>query len=113
MPFVSINAAMPISEAKMDVIQKEIGRIIALIPGKTIDNCMTQIVGDANMFMSGGPKKAVYCEVRVYGPAPKESKDNVVAALDELFQTELGCEKMYVNFVESTEWGNGGSDAKK
>ena len=106
MPFVSINAGMPVSEAKMDKIQQEIGRIIALIPGKTIDNCMTQIQGTANMFMSGGPKKTVYCEVRVFGPAPRESKAAVMVELNELFKSELGCEKLYVNFVESTEWGN-------
>ena len=109
MPFVSVNSAMPVSEQKMDVIQKEIGRIIALIPGKTIDNCMTKIEGGSHMFMSGAAAKAIFCEVRVYGEAPKDSKTAVVKELHDLFVDELGAEKVYINFVESKEWGSGGS----
>ena len=109
MPFVSVKSAMPVSEEKMDTLQKEIGRIIALVPGKTIDNCMTQIEGDAHIFMSGKPAKVVFCEVRMYGEAPKESKAQVAQELDVLFANELGAQKAYVNFMESTEWGVGGN----
>ena len=107
MPFVSISAAMPVSEEKIDKLQKEIGRIITLIPGKTIDNCMTKIEGGAHIFMSGAPAKAVFCEVRVFGEAPRKSKADVVAELYTLFADELGAEKVYTNFIESREWGNG------
>jgi len=108
MPFVSVKAAAPVSAEKMDSLQKEIGRIIALIPGKTIDNCMTEIAGDARMFMSGKPAKAVFCEVRMYGEAPKEAKAQVVQELQALFTGELAAEKVYINFSESHEWGSNG-----
>lgn len=107
MPFVSIHAGMAVSEGKMERLQKEIGRIIALIPGKTIDNTMTKIEGGAQMFMSGKPAKAVFCELRLFGAAPKESKVEVVAELNKLLVEELGAEKVYINFQEFFEWGNG------
>ena len=106
MPFVAVHATMPINEAKMDTLQKEIGRIIALIPGKTIDNCMTKIEGGAHMFMSGKPANSVFCEVRMFGIAPKESKVKVSVELDTLFKQELGADKVYTNYIESDEWGS-------
>ena len=107
MPYVSVNTSMPVCEAKLDTLQKEIGRIITLIPGKTIDNCMTHIAGGAHIYMSGAPAKAVFCEIRVFKPAPREGKAGVVAALHALFTQELGAEKVYINFIESEEWGSG------
>ena len=108
MPFVSVKAAATVSSEKMNTLQQEIGRIIALIPGKTIDNCMTNIQGEAAMFMSGTPAKAVFCEVRMYGEAPKEAKAQVTSELQALFTKELAAEKVYINFMESREWGSNG-----
>ena len=107
MPFVSVSTAMPTPKETMNTLQQEIGRIIALIPGKNIDNCMTRIEGGADIFMSGAAAKAVFCEVRVYGEAPKDSKAAVVAELHALFTTQLGAEKVYTHFIESKEWGSG------
>lgn len=108
MPFVSVKATATVSTDKMNTLQKEIGRIIAIIPGKTIDNCMTSIEGGAHMFMSAKPAKAVFCEVRMYGEAPKEAKAQVTAELQALFTNELEAEKVYINYLESTEWGSNG-----
>ena len=106
MPYVSISSAMPVSDEKKDVIQKEIGKLITMIPGKTIDNCMTKIEGGSSMFMSGKPSKTVFCEVRLRGAAPKESKKQFLGELYQLFINELGAEKVYTNFLEFDEWGN-------
>ena len=108
MPFVSICSAMPISEEKKDFLQKEIGRLIEIIPGKNIDNCMTHMEGGSSIFMSGKPAKALFCEVRMRGVAPKESKGQLTHELYELFSKELGAEKVYIHFVESEEWGING-----
>ena len=107
MPFVSVCSAMPISEVKMDVIQREVGRLITIIPGKTIDNCMTKIEGNCRLFMGGEPAKAVFCEIRLRGAAPKEKKSELTEKLNGLFVTELGAEKVYTCFMEFEEWGNG------
>lgn len=104
MPFVSVQSAVPISPLQDDTLQREIGRLITIIPGKSIDNCMTRIEGDCHMFMGGGPAKAVFCEVRMFGPAPAEAKAELGRRLEALFQKELGAEKVYINFQEYAEW---------
>ena len=105
MPYVAIHSAMPISEEKMDFLQKEIGRLITIIPTKTIDNCMTKIEENCHFYMSGRPAKAVFCEIRLRGTAPKESKVKLIEELGNLFERELGAEKVYTNFLEFKEWG--------
>ena len=106
MPYVSVNSAMAISDEKKDVMQKEIGKLISIIPGKTIDNCMTKIEGGCSIFMSGAPAKAIFCEIRLRGAAPKENKKQLVSELYQLFKKELGAEKVYTNFLEFDEFGN-------
>ena len=108
MPFISVRSAMPISESMMETLQKEIGRIITIIPGKTIDNCMTMLDGSIAAFMSGKPAKAVFCEIRVFGKAPKDKKASVVSELNDLFAEKLGAEKVYIHIIESDEWGSNG-----
>ena len=108
MPYVNVRSAMPMCDQKKALLQAEIGRIIALIPGKNIDNCMTLLEGGLSIYMSSAPAKAVFCEIRVKGAAPKESKASVVSELYDLFVKELGAEKVYTNIIESEEWGNAG-----
>ena len=106
MPFVSVITTAVVDEKTMDTLQKEIGRIIAIIPGKTIDNCMTKIEGSASVFMSGTRANAVFCEVRLFGIAPTEAKAKVTAELHALFTRELSAQKVYMNYLESEEWGS-------
>ena len=106
MPYVSIRTSQRLTDEKIDRIQKEIGRLIAIIPGKTIENCMTQITGDCKTFMGGVPVNGTFCEVRMLGKAPAESKKEFTQELDKMLIAELeGLDKLYINFQEYFEWG--------
>ena len=108
MPYVSISSSQPIDDDKAERIQRGIGRIISIIPGKTIDNCMIQISGDCKTFMSGKASNSTFCEVRMFGKAPNEAKKEFTAELNKLLDAELeGMDKLYINFQEYFEWGNG------
>ena len=108
MPYVSVNTSQHLSEEKTEIIQREIGRIISIIPGKTIDNCMIQINGDNKIFMSGKPANAVFVEVRMFGNSPNDKKKEFTEALDKVLTAEIeGLDRTYVNFQEYTEWGVG------
>ena len=108
MPYVCVSTSQHISAEKAEKIQKEIGRIVAVIPGKNIDNCMTQIIGDCPTFMSGKASNSTFCEIRMLGKAPAEAKKEFAAGLNELLSAELeGLDKLYINFQEYTEWAVG------
>ncbi|MGI6004674.1 MAG: phenylpyruvate tautomerase MIF-related protein [Christensenellales bacterium] len=108
MPYLAVKSAMPISQEKKAALQKQIGELISIIPGKTIDNCMTQIEGDCDLYMSGVEAQAVFCEIRMFGPAPSEAKDELGAKLNDLFRDSLGVQKVYINYLEFSEWSTDG-----
>ena len=106
MPFVSVSASVPMSDEKKDVLQREIGNLISIIPGKNIDNTMTKLEGGCDIFMAGSPRKAVFCEIRLLGEAPQENKAELYGKLKDLFFDQLGIETLYLNFNVFSEWGS-------
>ena len=110
MPYVSISTSQHLTDDKVDRIQKEIGRLISIIPGKTIDNCMIRISGDQKIFMSGKPANATFCEIRMRNKAPIEKKQEFTVELNKLLTEEIeGLDKLYINMQEYFEWGVGPS----
>ena len=108
MPYVSVSTSQHLTDDKIERIQQGIGRIISIIPGKTIDNCMTQISGDVKTFMSGKPANATFCEIRMFGKAPSEKKKEFTEELNKVLAAELeGMGMLYINFQEYFEWGVG------
>ena len=108
MPYVCVSTSQHLTDQKVDKIQKEIGRIVACIPGKNIDNCMTQIKCDNPTFMSGKAANATFVEIRMLGKAPAEAKKEFAVGLSELLSAEIeGLDKLYLNFQEYAEWAVG------
>jgi len=110
MPYVYVTTSKQLTDEKIDRIQKEIGRIISIIPGKTIHNCMTQITGNCKTFMSGDAVNATFCEVRLFGKAPSDKKREFITELNKVLTDELGdLGMLYTNIQENFEWGVGPS----
>ena len=108
MPYVSVSSSQHIAEDKAERLQKEIGRIISIIPGKTIDNCMIQITGDVKTYMGGSASNSTFCEIRMFGKAPGEAKKEFNGELHKVLAAELeGLGMLYVNYQEYFEWGIG------
>jgi hypothetical protein len=104
MPYVSVRAGMPVSGNTADFLQKEIGRLIEILPGKNIDNCITEIAGDCNLYVSGKQANAVFCEARLYKPAPADKKKQFCEALHALFIEQLKAGMVYINILEFEHW---------
>lgn len=109
MPYVSVSTSASLSSEKKSVLQREIGTLISIIPGKNIDNTMIKIEGDCDMFMGDAREKAVFCEIRLLGNASKENKAELYEKLHHLFFDELDIEKLYLNYNIFEEWGSGDS----
>ena len=111
MPYVHVKTAKTLDEAAKDALQKEIGALIAVIPGKNIDNCMTHITGGLSLYMGGKAlEDGAFVEVRVYGAAPTESKREFVTKLFALLEAHgIAQARTYVNFVESDDWASRGT----
>ena len=109
MPYISVKSSKTITAAQEDRLQKEIGRAVAIIKGKNIDNTMTLIEGDCKMYMGGAPANATFCEIRLFGEAPTEEKREFVSELNRVITAEIGeIDTLYINIQQYFEWGMGG-----
>ncbi len=109
MPYVSVVTSVKVSDEKKDLLQKKIGELISIIPGKNIDNCMTRIEDCCNLYMGGKSANAVFCEIRLLGNAPHEKKSELYDEIAKLFAEQLGADTLYLNYHVFTEWGSGDS----
>jgi len=104
MPYLSVRAGMPVSGHTADMLQKEIGELISILPGKTIDNCIIEISGGCDIYLSGKRAEALFCEVRLYKPSPVDKKKEFSEKLHALFVEKLHPVKVYINILEFEHW---------
>jgi hypothetical protein len=114
MPYLSVRTATPLTAAQIDTLQKELGELISVIPGKNIDNCMIDLTGGCNLFMGGKPLNGAFADLRLMGPAPDDTKDTFVNKFCALLDKHLGIpdKNIYVNLLEQNQWGSSGKLAK-
>lgn len=111
MPFVTIQTGAALSEQAKRELAAELGRLIAVIPGKHSGNLMLAI--HDNVFMAYSDKDGKKClnmNVQLYKPAGKADKDKLVEQCTALFgrvcDTPPDC--VYFNIIELDNWGVGG-----
>ena len=106
MPYVSLSVGAPISDEKKEIIQKEIGRLISIIPGKSSPVTMIKIEDCCDMYMGEDKANYAFCEVRLLGEAPYENKNEFYQAFRKLLIEQIGIKEIYFNYVVFNEWGS-------
>jgi len=111
MPYLHLNTTVSISGDEKHSLCVALGELMPLIPGKTRDNTMMNIVDGC--FMEKGDKGApcLSLEVRVFGPAPDENKNDFIGQVTRLFEDKfkIAPGDMYINIVEFNDWGSNGA----
>lgn len=105
MPYISLSTGAPISAEKKDLIQKEIGNLISIIPGKSSPVTMIKIEDDCDMYMGEEKGNYIFCEVRLLGEAPYENKSEFYLKLRAFLKEQLDFKEIYLNYVVFNEWG--------
>lgn len=112
MPYINSALTLKLTEDKKEKLKSELGKIIALIPGKSEEWLMVGFNDNYTLYFRGEKKeKAAFVDVKIFGAASKEAKNKVTASVCSLFEKELGISKdsIYITFTEVTDWGwNGG-----
>lgn len=106
MPYVSLSTGAPVSKEKKDIVQKEIGRLISIIPGKSSPVTMIKIEDDCDMYMGEEKANWAFCEVRLLGEAPYENKSEFYLKLRQLLIEQLDIKEIYFNYIVFNEWGS-------
>lgn len=111
MPFITIQTGVALSAQAKQELAAELGKIIAVIPGKNSGNLMLAIHDD--LFMAFGEKdgkKCLHMNILMYKSAAKADKDKLVEECTALFGRVCGVEPgcVYITVSELDNWGVGG-----
>lgn len=105
MPFIDVRANCPITGEQETKLKTELGKAIALIPGKSESSLMVQLAGGAKMWFGGSEEgPIVMANVSIYGTAPESAFQAFGEEAVKLFREILGAKHVYVKFEETTNW---------
>ena len=107
MPFIAITTSKRLGHSQKEALKARLGRDIAIIPGKTEAALMLDICDGHTMYYAGETKHCAYIDVRLYGTAPFEKKEEFSTALFALMKENAGLEPdaVYITFLEYENWG--------
>lgn len=113
MPCVQIQFSGTISQTSEEFIQKELGKAIELLPGKTQQWLMLCFHDKCRICFAGTTDSpAAFVKVGVYGTAPEQAYEKLTKAITEVLQQELSVDstRVYVQYEESRYWGWNGTN---
>jgi phenylpyruvate tautomerase PptA (4-oxalocrotonate tautomerase family) len=99
-----------LDEAQKHDLCEEIGKLMPLIPGKTRENTMMNIMDGCYMEKVDASEPSLNLEVRVLGAVPEANKRDYVEKICALFEKKPGISpgRVTINFVEFDCWGTDG-----
>jgi phenylpyruvate tautomerase PptA (4-oxalocrotonate tautomerase family) len=112
MPFVQITTAKKIDDSARERLNKEIGEIMPVLPGKNKDNTLLCISDGSVMFMRGEKNDGVFIDVRTYKKSLEDSKKEFSEKIhaivkDVLKLSDSSC--VYMSFLEFDNWSADGN----
>ncbi|MDF2595642.1 MAG: hypothetical protein K0R69_1983 [Clostridia bacterium] len=113
MPYIDSKVTVSLTEEKKDILKTELGKIIALIPGKSESYLMIGFNDNYSLYFKG--KKldfGAFIEIKIFGAAPQVSLDAVTHEICMLYSRELDipADCIYVKYEEVSTWGWNGKN---
>ncbi|MDR0731891.1 MAG: hypothetical protein LBF63_09495 [Treponema sp.] len=110
MPYIQVTIGQKLSVQEKETLKSELGRLIAIIPGKTESGLMVSIQDGASLYMGGTGEPAVYIDLRVYTRADPEAKKRFTRELFAVITRQFGipAARQYLTIGEYDHWGYDG-----
>jgi hypothetical protein len=110
MPYISITIGQKLDVSQKETLKNELGRLIAIIPGKTEADLLVNIQDGGSLYMGGTEAPSVYIDLRMLGKANLEVKKRFTRELCAFIAREFGIEngRQYLTIVEYDHWGYDG-----
>lgn len=111
MPYISVTTSKDLTGVERDTIRRELGSLIAIIPGKSESVLMLDIMDGHDMYFAGERRTCAYINVALYTAAPLEAKSRFAGAVCEMLAREIGipADDVYLTFSEYPNWCSHGT----
>ena len=113
MPYIRVRCNRPLTAETVKELQKELGKTIALFPGKTEKWLMTDCEGDCALSLAGNADQPLaMIEVELLGAAKPEAYEAVTRDLTDLMARVAGIpgEGVYIKYENLEYWGWNGAN---
>ena len=113
MPYIRVRCNRPLSKETVAELQKELGKTIALFPGKTERWLMTDCEGDCALSLAGkSDAPLAMVEVELLGASTPDAYAAVTRNLTDLLQRVVGIpgNGVYVKYENLEYWGWNGEN---
>ena len=113
MPFIELKTSAAADSAKCEAVKAELGRAIALVPGKSEGWLMVNIsCGEKIWFRGDASKDSAMVKVAVYGKVSDRDADRLTSAITKIVSDNFGvdADRVYGAYSEHDKWGWNGSD---
>ena len=110
MPYIDIHTGVTLSKEAREEITREMGRLIAIIPGKNVGNLMLAYHDEVPMALNGAEGNFLFMDLRLFRTAAADQKKAVVEGCFPVFEKVLGIPpaNVYINVIELPNWGSKG-----
>lgn len=113
MPFINTKTNVSVSAEQERELVKELGRAIAIIPGKSEPVLMLNLQDNQRMAFRGtADGKMAMVEVGLLGKAPARSLNDFTAECCNILNRILGIpgNGVYISYLEYEHWGYDGEN---
>lgn len=111
MPFINVKTSRELTAEKVEAVKSELGKAIALIPGKSEAWLMVKVDDGCKLYFKGTDNKnTAYVEVSIFGSTSKENCEALTGRICEILSdiADIPSDRTYVKFEFSDLWGYNG-----
>lgn len=112
MPYICVTTSAELEPITKTRLEKELGSIISVIPGKSERWLMTAVNDSVSMTLGGSDSPCAMVSVAIYGSAKREDCDKLTANITALVAERCGISpsRIYVSYTEHEVFGWNGSN---
>ena len=113
MPYMHVRTNVTATAAQKTELKQEMGRAVALLPGKTERWLMVDVEDGATLFLAGdGDRPLAMVEVELFGKSSPAAYDALTAEVCRIMEKTLAVpgDGVYVKYAEVEHWGYDGSN---
>lgn len=107
MPFIDVKTNTQISKDRELALKQELGRAIAILPGKSEKWLMLEIKDGCRMYFHGDDAPCAMLQVQVFGKIDRAACEQLTKELCGIVQRVLSipADSTYIKYEEISLWG--------
>lgn len=108
MPFIDVKTSCELNDEKIEKIKSNLGKAIALIPGKSENWLMVNIADNCNLYFNGTDNEnTAFVNVSIFGETLKANCEKLTVEICNVLENSAGIpsDRVYVKFEFSDVWG--------